>query len=85
MTNVLLVRAYVQQTGRSLEQLREEIRAIDDLDGYLDGGIDTDELRTIMGLRTAASPSVTPGHLCQDCGRQLRAQAASCLYCGWRA
>jgi hypothetical protein len=82
MINALLIRKYIADTGKNLEQLRAEMAEVDRSDGVVDGGFDTGELRRLLGLPLAEIDPPVEQRQCRDCGRKVITQHQHCLYCG---
>lgn len=82
MVNALLVKRYLADTGKNLEQLRAEIAEVDRSDGVEDGGFDSDEMRRLLGLPVAEVAAEDGPGLCRDCGRKVLTGHKRCLYCG---
>lgn len=83
MLNVLLVRKYVADTGKTPNDLQMEVKQIDDLDGTNDGGLDCDELRKLLGITLPIALQNSASHVCPDCNRVLSVNLKRCLYCGY--
>jgi hypothetical protein len=83
MVNALLIKKYIADTGSSPEQLRAALAEIDRLDGVQDGGFDTSDMRTMLGLPVQdASATSAKKERCADCGRKVLTQTGICLFCG---
>lgn len=82
MVNALLIRRYIQDTGKTLEQLRAEMAEVDRADGVEDGGFDGNEMRKLLGLPLAEPAAPQAKGCCRDCGRKVITGHAVCLYCG---
>ena len=80
--NALLIRKYIEDTGKSPAELQQAIAAVDASDGVADGGLDTAELRRIAGLPPAAVAGAEVKGCCPDCGRVISKSLNRCLYCG---
>lgn len=84
--NALLIRKYVVDTGKTIDDLRREMQEVDASDGVVDGGFDTDELRALLGIRAERpAPAIRSDERCPDCSRILSKHLGRCLYCGYVA
>ena len=83
MINALLIKKYIQDTGKSIDELQIEINKVDASDGEMNGGLDTDEFRKIIGLPIAKFGQVNDPKNCPDCGRVISINLNRCLYCGY--
>lgn len=87
LVNALLIRKFMADTGKTKEDLRQELAELDLQDGVEDGGLDTDELRRIVDLPRDESvePQQSPMKKvprCPRCDRILVANQGRCMYCG---
>ncbi len=82
LINALLIKKYIQDTGKSLQDLQAEIKQVDASDGVVDGGLDTHELRRIVGIQAPAPTNADDTSHCPDCGRVMSKALGRCLYCG---
>lgn len=83
MINALLIRKYIADTGCTLERLQADMAEVDRSDGVVNGGLNTDELRRILGLKVADSTASVPkSDRCHDCNRVLAKNLTHCMYCG---
>jgi hypothetical protein len=87
LVNALLIRKFMADTGKTKEEIRQELAELDLQDGVEDGGLDTDELRRIVDLPLdeTEEPRQSPVKKiarCPRCDRILVAKQGRCMYCG---
>lgn len=87
LVNTLLIRKFMADTGKTKEEIRQELSELDLQDGVEDGGLDADELRRIVDLPRdeTEEPRQSPVKKvarCSRCDRILVAKQGRCMYCG---
>lgn len=87
LVNALLIRKFMADTGKTKEEIRQELAELDLQDGVEDGGLDADELRRIVDLPLdeTEEPRQSPVKKiarCPRCDRILVAKQGRCMYCG---
>lgn len=82
MVNALLLKKYIRDTGKSPDELHAELRQVDLSDDVADGGLDTNDLRRLLGIELQDPLNGPSTGECPECGRQILTRRPQCLFCG---